>query len=276
MTGSRAVRRWRRVLVALDASPESDQAAAAAAGLAAALEAELEGLFVEDSDLLRFEATPLAHRVDWLTASAARLASDEMRRHLRAQAGRARRSLGRAAEREGVRWSFRVTRGTVATEIVAARSEEAVVGLGRVGWSLRRRRRLGSTARALLEGSHRPLLLVPRRPSGGPGVAVFFDGSEEAGEALRLARFLAARRHGRLLVLVPRDREAELRRQVDTAEETPAAEPEFVTLAGSASAEIAAAVRRHGSGLLLLPRVDRPETLDDLLAGLPCPLLVVR
>ena len=49
-----------RILVALDASPASVAAAAAAASLAGRLHAELEGVFVEDADLLALAAYPAA------------------------------------------------------------------------------------------------------------------------------------------------------------------------------------------------------------------------
>ena len=57
-----------RILVAIDASPGSLAAAETAARLAALLNAELEGLFVEDDRLLRLPAAPLARQVDSITA----------------------------------------------------------------------------------------------------------------------------------------------------------------------------------------------------------------
>ena len=54
----------RRILVALDASAHSHAALAAAVALAARLHAEIEGLFVEDINLLRLAELPftgLAH-----------------------------------------------------------------------------------------------------------------------------------------------------------------------------------------------------------------------
>ena len=108
------VRRIRRVLVALDASPDSVAAAAAAVRVAAALDAELAGLFVEDHDLLRLGGSRLARQVASLTAGAERLGAEEMERQLRAQATRARRALSRLAAREGIACTFQVTRGRVA------------------------------------------------------------------------------------------------------------------------------------------------------------------
>ena len=53
----------RRILVVLDASPFGLEALEAAAGLAARLRAELQGLFVEDVDLLRLAGLPFAREL---------------------------------------------------------------------------------------------------------------------------------------------------------------------------------------------------------------------
>jgi K+-sensing histidine kinase KdpD len=50
----------RRILVALDASPDSLAALKTAADLARRMEAELMGLFVEDIELLRMADSPYA------------------------------------------------------------------------------------------------------------------------------------------------------------------------------------------------------------------------
>ena len=52
-----------RILVALDASPQSEAALRAAAELAALLEAELEGLFVEDINLLHLCGLPFGREI---------------------------------------------------------------------------------------------------------------------------------------------------------------------------------------------------------------------
>ena len=53
----------RRILVAIDASAASLDALAAATALASRLGAALEGLFVEDEDLLRLAALPFTDLV---------------------------------------------------------------------------------------------------------------------------------------------------------------------------------------------------------------------
>ena len=78
----------RRILVALDASPHSLAALRAAAELAADLDAELVGIFVEDINLLRLSDLPLASEVTIYTTTSRRLNRQEIERQLRSQAVR--------------------------------------------------------------------------------------------------------------------------------------------------------------------------------------------
>ena len=83
----------RRILVALDASHHSLAALDAAAELAASLEAELQGLFVEDANLLRLAGLPVARVVRYPFATPARPDPVRMERELRVQAAQARQAL---------------------------------------------------------------------------------------------------------------------------------------------------------------------------------------
>ena len=53
----------RRILVAIDTSPHGSAALEAAARLATELRAELEGLFIEDINLLRLAGLPFAREI---------------------------------------------------------------------------------------------------------------------------------------------------------------------------------------------------------------------
>ena len=83
----------RRILVALDGSYHSLAALEAAAELAASLEAELHGLFVEDVNLLRVAGSPVAREVCYPFSRTTRPNQRTMERQLRAQATQALSSL---------------------------------------------------------------------------------------------------------------------------------------------------------------------------------------
>jgi nucleotide-binding universal stress UspA family protein len=268
-------RRIRRVLVALDASPGSVAAAAAAARVAAALEAELVGLFVEDRDLLRLSRSPQARQVGFLTAAAERVGAEQMERQLRAQAARARLTLARLATQEGITYTFRVRRGRAATEILASAGPEDLVSVGRNSWPHGRRRRLGSTTRALLERRRSNTLLTDRGAAVAAPLAVLFDGSEAAFDALRLAAQLARPVAGSVAVFVT-DREAEREATRHLGERSRLAR--LSRLDGPPAEALPTALREHRPGLLILP-VGKPGLAGDkllgLLAELRCPVLAV-
>lgn len=180
-----------RILVALDASTHSLAALEAAADLAAALEAELLGLFVEDENLLHLAGLPFAQEVQAPWAASRRMSSDRMEKELRLQAGQARRALQAAAERVQARWSFKTVRGQVTPAVLSAALEADLVAMGRIGRPVSRRDRLGSTARAAAASVHGSVLLMQQGGDLSYPVLVTFDGSPAAWQALLAAARLA-------------------------------------------------------------------------------------
>ena len=117
----------RRIIIGLEPAPRSRATLEAAARLAAQLEAELVGLFVENINLLHFAALPFAREVGFASASRRALDLEGMERSLRGLAREARQMLAAVAGRVPVRWSFRVARGTAAGELLAAAADADLV-----------------------------------------------------------------------------------------------------------------------------------------------------
>ncbi len=181
----------RRILVALDASPHSLAALRAAVDLAAKMDAELEGLFVEDAALLRLAELPCAREVLHFSTAEFPLTRASMESRLKAQSEQIRRALEAAATRARIEWSFRIARGEVAAEVLAAAAGVDLLALGRGGWALDRRVRTGSTALEIAASSL-PVLLLPER--GIPENAhllVYYDSSPAAQRALLAAAQIA-------------------------------------------------------------------------------------
>ncbi len=109
-----------RLVVVLDLTAQDSPAIRAAADLAARLGAALEGLFVEDANLFRLAALPVARQIP-LGPSAGPAAFDpaHLERDLRAFAQRAETAFSHAARSAGVRWSFRAVRGDVPAAVLA-------------------------------------------------------------------------------------------------------------------------------------------------------------
>jgi nucleotide-binding universal stress UspA family protein len=181
----------RRILVALDGSPESRTTLAAAARLGTTTGAELHGLFVEDVDLLRLAGLPFAREAGVSSGEFRALETADIERRFRVSAEKARASLHEAAQAAALRSSFRVARGRVLPELLAAAAAADVVatgkrrGLGPAG------RRLGTTARGLIAQVLSPVLVGGAGSSFAGPTVVVCETPEVPREALGFATLLS-------------------------------------------------------------------------------------
>ncbi len=193
----------RRILVALDASPQSLAALRAAVELGARLEAQLLGLFVEDIDLLRLAGSPFARELLFPTAKEIPLDRASMERKLKAQAEQDREALATAADEANIEWTFRVVRGSVASEILAAAAECDLLALGWRGWSLVKKPHMGSTASAAIGEAVPVLLLSARGILTELPILVWYDGTPTSKRGVLAAAELAQIGSRKLTVLLP-------------------------------------------------------------------------
>jgi len=270
----------RHILVALDTSHHSLAALQAAVELAANLGAELEGLFVEDVNLLRAAEAPMAREVRYPFTAAVRLDQARMERQLRVQATQARQALEAASQQRQVKWSFHVARGKVAPKVLEASLGVDLLILGRVSRPLVRRVRLGSTARAAAEGAPCSVLLMRHEVGIRPPVMVTYDGSPTARKALTIASQLARNNAGYLAVLDLADTaEEEHRLQAETASwlRKQGLLIRHRRLTGTGAATLIQAMRAEGCGLLVLSETCLSlGALQTLLDKTDCPVLLVR
>jgi hypothetical protein len=104
-------------------APGAPAAPAAVAELARHARAELLALFIEDTELLRFAALPLAAEVGIASAAVRTLDAAAVERALRAQARALRQALAEALEPAGHAWSFRVARASPRAAVEAVLAE---------------------------------------------------------------------------------------------------------------------------------------------------------
>jgi nucleotide-binding universal stress UspA family protein len=270
----------RRILVALDASRHSLAALEAAAELAASMEAELQALFVEDANLLRLAGLPLARELRYPFVAPVPLDRARMERALRAQAAQARQALARASEERHIQWSFRVVRGEVALEVLAAALEVDLLTLGKASRPLTPRVRLGSTARAAAADASCCVLLLQRDMGIRPPVLTTYDGTSSARQALAMAARLARKEGGDLTVLIVADAPETVQRLQAQASDLLRGQgvaARYRRLTGAKAATLTHEVRTEGSGVLVLSStVLSQEALQTLLDEVGCPVLLVR
>lgn len=111
----------RRVVVGLDPRhrPEFDELVR----IAADLQAELLGLFIEDEDLLRFAGLPTAREIGFPSGLSRGVDRGSIERTFRLRADALKRQCAQASLTRSVSWSFRVTRGVPAEQYFAVVSE---------------------------------------------------------------------------------------------------------------------------------------------------------
>lgn len=264
----------RRILVALDASTHSRAALDNAVDLAARVEAELLGLFVEDANLLQLAALPFAREVGSAAGAARPLNAAAMERSLKAQAERARLALAAAASAARLRWSFRVVRGEVAAELVAASFDADLVSIGKMGRQPSAGGRLGPVARRVAAAAPRPVLLARSVISARHGVGVLFGETAMAERALWVAARLA-RDGGGLSVLIPAPDGATGQRLEDQARRLLASRGIAAHYRWLDSAGHLAHLMRNDGEALLVADAENPLA-PTLLEEMDCPLLLVR
>ncbi|HHY57577.1 MAG TPA: universal stress protein [Chloroflexi bacterium] len=177
------------ILVALDASPHSAAALAAAAEVAAALNLELRGLYVEDVNLLHLCGLPFGLEIGSFTANPRRLEQAHMEREFRIQASLLRKIMADVAGRQRVSWSFKVVRGGVTQEVLSAGSSAHMVSLGRVGTTPGKR--TGSTAQAVVRHTRRPVIVQSAQNALSGPFTVVYLGDPASDHAIELGIQLA-------------------------------------------------------------------------------------
>jgi hypothetical protein len=191
----------RRILVALDAGSDAPPSLASAVALAARLEAELEGLFIEDLDLLRSAALPFVRRINLLTGESESFEVHHAEHELRRLAAEVQQRLAQEAERHRVRWRFRIVRGHVADSVARAAGDADLVVVAVAGPTLPGRWRIANEGPAAAERVDRPVLFLPHGAGLDGPVAAVLDDSPDTARVLDWALRLASADSGELEVL---------------------------------------------------------------------------
>ncbi len=267
------------VLAAVDGSEYGLAALQAAVRIAALLDAELRVLHVEDSDLLGLPSVPWIKEMDPLSGEIRQLQAVEVERKVRWESTRVRRALDRVLVHTQLRWSFSVTRGRVVSELLEAAKTADLISLGV------RRHSLGlgpgSSARAVIEHSGKPVMMVWRGARMGKRVCVLFDGSPEALKGLALACRLTRDRDSELFLILDAPGEERARLVEAAASSLRSAEDagaEISIVPREAAWKVACHLRRLACGLLVIPRaaMQRSEAVAaGIREGLECPLLIL-
>lgn len=261
----------RRILVALDESARGFAALSTAGALAAELDAELAGLFVEDVNLQRLAGLPFVREFSLFSGELSPLSAVEMERAWRREAELMQRRLAAAAAQRRLRWSFQVARGKVSAEVStqAAACDLLVLGRGTT-----------TSAVALARATYRHTA-GPAEMRAGPVMVLFGDLPGSAASldtGARLARVTGA---DLVLLIEAEDEEAYRAACADarTASTGRGVDARCQWLSRLDGVNLIRAARRGRPACLVLPDRERFLTHADMcrvLDEIDCPIVLTR
>ncbi len=272
----------RRIVEAADSSAQGRAALEAATDLAARLHAEVAGVFVEDIDLVNLAELPLGRELFLISGEARSFDREAVESRFRAEASEARRALKSLTDRARVTSSFRVVRGRVDTEVIAAAGEGDLLVLGVYSRAVGPRARPGSTALAAARRAPRSVLLL--RPGGHVTgrVLLAYDGSEGAERALEAAMRLSRAAGGSLTALLIAEAPSiadRLQARVEDMVAATSMTPKFLRAPRLELEEMCRMTHEAGAQILVLDAehaVLGDEAHGRLLERIECPILLVR
>lgn len=278
MSQSKEWERIERILVAVDASPNSVMALHTAIDLARRTHAEVRALFIQESHLHHLGHFPFTQEIGHYTAQARRIGKHEIKLQMRAQSKRIRLLLETLAEEAHVNWTYRVMKGN-ASDIGNAAADADLIVLGRSGWS--GRKRLGSTVQLILTQYPARTLIIGDRPGSPSRIFVIYDGSESSKRALAFASNLMRNSDGFLTVGILAETSSQakkLQREAFQWLGERDVEPRFRWILDWSVDTINSLVSLE-SCLLVLPRSIEPlqgDAISDVIDEMDCPVLFVQ
>lgn len=279
MSPADSLRYFRRILVALDASPASLAALDLAADLAARYQAELLGIYVEDINLLRLAEIPFSREIGHFSGISHEIDSRKIERELQTQARRVERRLSAIAQKANLRWSFQKMRGVIHGELLDAAQDTDLIIMGKTGWS--RRRQLGSTARNVAVNSTIQSLIMLHKVRPETPIMVIYDGSQASQKALLAAQLVSSRDVPLNVLIISADQE---KWQALEDEVMARIEPSDLQVVFRHAAEFAGERISHlamvsGCDVVVMPVESSsfdPDSLIDVLNETDCAVLLVR
>jgi hypothetical protein len=173
--------RRHRVLLAADAGSYSVTTVNLAVAMAASTNTLLQGVFIEDEDLLRVTGLPCSREITLTTATERSLNTDQLRRSLQMVARQFEQALQREARALQVAWSCETVRGRVRDIGSMPKTEAIYTIFGRPVSSRLSSGRVAGARKILVLGSDSPyrqqaLDMLLRRPGHERVELTFCDG----------------------------------------------------------------------------------------------------
>lgn len=268
--------RFKKILVAVDHAKQTGNALETAVLFAKVTEAKIHGLYVREEHWGRL--TPSATFINEFTGKAQSLEENRLDQKIEAIARRLERRVKAITHRHEITQTWQSVRGRVIEEILKAAKEADLITIGRRGGSTLAQKRLGSTAKAIIERSKKPVLVLAEKPLAEKPIIAIYDESSESHEGVALALSIAEQNKNPLLILAlfnkddDENRNKELERLVDNAP----VPINVATLTQRTIGNFIHFIQRQNPGLIIIPKKQpllKEEAAEMLLHYLRCSML---
>lgn len=266
---------FRRILVGVDTSSHSRAALEAAAFLAQKMEGKLFGLFVQDEVWSKICKMPSVTAVNELTGATQNLKEKDLQEQIDLLAKRLRRQLRTISRENKISHTWKTVRGCVEDEILEAAKEADLITIGRRGSSFPQKKKLGSSAKAIIQSADKPILILKKGLKLGQNITALYDGSEESKRSIQLALSLADEKNG-ITILVLRDQAN--KEEVKEITEGTLLPVEILELRNPEIWRITHFVNKQNAGLFIIPK-NQPllkNSIESVLNQLNTPLLMMN
>lgn len=277
--GSRSII-FRKILVAVDTSSHSRAALQAAAALAQKMEGSIHGIFVQDEIWQKISSLPAKTTISELTGARVNFEKQDIQHQVDMLKKRLQRELQTISRKNKISYTWETVQGRVEKEILKAAREADLVTIGRRGCSFPQKKKLGSSAQAIIQTTDKPLLILKKGLQLGDSVSAIYDGSEESRRSVELAISLAEKNESSVTVLRindPRDIEQPDDEKLKNLIATSSVSVEVQQLNFTNIWSLTHSINRRRAGLLIIPK-NQPllrADLETVIYQLECPLLLM-
>ncbi len=192
-TGQSNNGRRHKVLLAADAGSYSITTVNLAVAMAASANTRLQGLFIEDEDLLQVTGLPCCREITLTTGTERPLSTDQVQRSLQLVARQFEQALQREAQALQVTWSCETVRGRVRDIGAMPKAEATFTIFARPVSNRLQPGRLPGERKILVLGNESPhqqqaLDMLLRRPGHERIELTFSEGDDEGGASAEISQ----------------------------------------------------------------------------------------
>jgi nucleotide-binding universal stress UspA family protein len=195
-----------RLILLFDASPGSLDALAVASQMAQVGKRLLEAVLVEDADLVRSAGFVFAAEVGSASGALQRLDAGRMEQRLSWRRRQVEQRLHQVMAQSELEYRLRILRGRLSEQVLELAGPDDLIVAGRVGYSGRCGRLLGSEVLKLVRGARATVLLPGRETLPAAGrIIVLIERSDAADALIELGMERARWNKAAMTVMVTSD-----------------------------------------------------------------------